>query len=231
MRRSSRIAHSLDDEIEASIRVALARPRAADNDRINFGRDFVVSMIAGFESVTATTLWLLLVCALDRTLQDRLRHALADEDPAQVQPPRGRLPGVADAWLAELLRLYPPLPLVFRVATQDDETPAGPITRGAMVCISPWIVHRHRALWQDPEQFDLDRHLRPDANLRGYMPFGLGARRCIGMHVGNHLVKAIARRLLARFEVSTNLARMPVPRASMSLRPSMDFEIGLTTRR
>ncbi|HSW23004.1 MAG TPA: cytochrome P450, partial [Burkholderiaceae bacterium] len=216
MRRSHRIAHSLDDEIAASIRAALARPSSADGDRVTFGRDFVVSLIAGFESITATTLWLLLVCALDRTLQDSLRRALADEDPAQLQPQRGQAPGVADAWLAELLRLYPPLPLVFRVATKDDETPAGPIPRGAMVCISPWIVHRHQALWVDPERFDLERHRRDGADLRGYMPFGVGARRCVGMHVGNHLVKAIARRLLARFEVSTNVTCMPAPRASMT---------------
>lgn len=232
MRQAQRIAHSLDDDIESAICDAAAqrRRRAPDSAQIEFSRDFVVSLITGFESVTVTTLWLLLICAVDRGLQARLHAAVVSHDPAEVSPESPALPSLLDACLAETLRLYPPLPLMFRVAAEDDETPAGPVRKGAMVCISPWLVQRHRALWDRPDVFDPERHRRGDASLRAYMPFGVGTRRCIGMHVGNLLVKAIVTRVLQTCEISTAAARLPRPRAGMSLRPEPTFELCFSPR-
>lgn len=232
MRRSYAISHALDYDIERAIADSAQQrgQRLPDTGRAGFSRDFVVSLISGFESVTTTTLWLLLICGVDPGLQARLRESLPAQVPNLVVAARDARPSLLDACLAETLRLYPPLPLVLRTATQDDETPAGNIRKGAMVCISPWIVQRHRKLWREPERFEPERHLRGDAELQAFMPFGVGMRRCIGMHVGNHLVKAIVSQTLQRFEVLTVGDRMPRPQAGMSLRPASGFELCLRER-
>lgn len=226
MRRSHRIAHVADDEIACAIGQAQARQTAAGgvagSATLEFSRDFVVSLIAGFESITSTCLWLLRIVAHDLALQQDLR-ALGLRHAQGVMPERDRTEDAMDAAIAETLRLYPALPIVFRTALVDDETPAGTIGRGSLVCISPWVVHRHRQLWSHPDRFDLERQRAGNPELRAFMPFGVGARRCIGMHVGNHLVRLIVSRVLQRFDVAVDRPSWPAPRFGMSLRPAADF--------
>lgn len=228
MRRSHEIAHGADDEIACAIGQAQARRAAAAGTAVpasaplEFSRDFVVSLIAGFESMTSTCLWLLRLAAHDPALQETL-HAVGTRHAGHVVPERDRPGDAMDAAIAETLRLYPPLPIVFRTALVDDETPLGPIGRGSLVCISPWVVHRHRRLWTDPDRFDLDRQHAVNPELRAFMPFGVGARRCIGMHVGNHLVRLIVSLVLQRFDVAVDRPDWPAPRFGMSLRPAAAF--------
>jgi cytochrome P450 len=57
------------------------------------------------------------------------------------------------------------------------------IEAGSLVIISPWLVHRHRSLWSDPDLFvpqrfsqNRDREIQPGS----FIPFGLGPRICTG---------------------------------------------------
>ena len=54
----------------------------------------------------------------------------------------------------EALRLYPPIIGITRTALRRTELAGRIIDRGTMVVISPYVVHRHRLLWNDPEIFD-----------------------------------------------------------------------------
>jgi cytochrome P450 len=86
--------------------------------------------------------------------------------------------------IEEAMRLYPPAPgLSGREAQADDEIAGQRIPKGAMVLITPWLVHRHRKLWDASERFDPERFSpeRSAGRLRfAYMPFGGGPRVCIG---------------------------------------------------
>src|SRR5262249_42947877 len=57
------------------------------------------------------------------------------------------------------------------------------IKRGTMVVVSPYVLHRHRTLWKDPDMFDPERFLnggREKIDRYAYLPFGAGPRICIG---------------------------------------------------
>ena len=52
-----------------------------------------------------------------------------------------------------------------------------------MVVIAPYVLHRHRTLWERPDVFDPSRFLAGarDAIPRyAYLPFGAGPRICMG---------------------------------------------------
>lgn len=87
--------------------------------------------------------------------------------------------------IEEAMRLYPPAPgLSARVALAEDEVAGQRIPKGAMVLITPWVVQRHRLLWDNPELFDPERFTPERSQGRhrfAYMPFGGGPRICIGM--------------------------------------------------
>jgi cytochrome P450 len=105
----------------------------------------------------------------------------------------------------ETMRLYPPAPgLSARVAVQADEVAGTRIPAGGMVLISSWILHRHRALWEDPTRFDPDRFLPARSIGRprlAYLPFGGGPRVCIGQMLAMNETILILATLAQRFRL------------------------------
>jgi hypothetical protein len=44
--------------------------------------------------------------------------------------------------------------MMMRVAIGPDRAGDLEIPRGAVLMIAPWVLHRHRRLWRDPDAFD-----------------------------------------------------------------------------
>jgi cytochrome P450 len=103
----------------------------------------------------------------------------------------GRLPTAADVprlryteWvIKESMRLYPPVPTIFREALSDCEIRGYFVPRGTSLWLAQWVVHRDPRWFDQPEEFrperwdqDLARRLPRGA----YFPFGDGPRICIG---------------------------------------------------
>ncbi len=85
--------------------------------------------------------------------------------------------------LDETMRLYPPGWLLTRRSIGADTVGQHPIAAGTNVFLSPYLIHRHPAFWENPETFDPDRFAPAQAAQRNrfcYLPFALGPRACIG---------------------------------------------------
>ena len=82
------------------------------------------------------------------------------------------------------MRLYPPAPsLESRKVVADDMVCGRHIPKGAQVGVVPWILHRHRTLWDEPDRFEPDRFSPGNSAGRdrfAWLPFGGGPRICIG---------------------------------------------------
>jgi len=121
----------------------------------------------------------------------------------------------------EVMRLYPPVWLLPRVAQADDEIGGYHIPAGSDVVVVPYTLHRHPEFWTDPERFDPGRW--DPANPAGrpryaYIPFGAGPRFCIGNSLG--LMEAVF--VLAMAGRELRLRKLPgyvvEPEAMLSLR-------------
>ncbi|MGA7324530.1 MAG: cytochrome P450 [Rhodomicrobium sp.] len=87
------------------------------------------------------------------------------------------------AVIEEAARLYPPIAAISRAAIGADEFCGININPGDIVVIAPYLLHRHRALWDRPHIFDPHRFLngaREKIDRYAYLPFGAGPRICIG---------------------------------------------------
>ena len=86
--------------------------------------------------------------------------------------------------IEEAMRLYPPAPALSSRQCQTEDMICGRrIESREPVAVLPWVLHRHRALWDDPERFDPERFTPEKSAQRprfAYMPFGGGPRICIG---------------------------------------------------
>jgi cytochrome P450 len=85
--------------------------------------------------------------------------------------------------IEESMRLYPPVHTIGREALADDVLAGRQVPAGSTVLIAPWVLHRHRGLWHNPERFDPERFSPEQTAARArfsYLPFGGGRRICIG---------------------------------------------------
>lgn len=145
-------------------------------------RDQTATMIiAGHETTGLTLFWSLWLLAQAPDVQARVaaEAASAPLSPATAQEALAALP-YTRAVINEVLRLYPPAYTVARMAKAADRVGDLDIPAGATVLISPWVLHRHRRLWDAPEAFDPDRFMGPPPPRFSYLPFGIGPRVCVG---------------------------------------------------
>ena len=82
------------------------------------------------------------------------------------------------------MRLYPPLPIMMmRRAAAEDTVCGRRVPRRSAIAILPWVVHRHRRLWHDPDRFDPERFSPAAVAARSryaYLPFAVGPHVCVG---------------------------------------------------
>jgi len=195
-------------------------------------RDQCSSMLAaGFETTSRLLFWATYLLALDPVTQGRVR--------AEVTAfPAERVASLDDlkAWpllrsvLFETLRLYPAAPTFGRQALVDGEVMGHPIPAGGAVTISPWLMHRHRKLWDAPTAFRPERFIdQPHPwGHEAFIPFGAGPRVCIGAGFALAEAQVVLASLLARFMVAMASDRPVLPKASITLGPDHEPDFLLT---
>jgi cytochrome P450 len=145
--------------------------------------DQVATMILAGHETTATALfWSLYLLALDPATQDQLAlevNAASVNGALDIE----RLK-FTRAVMDETMRLYPPAFLIARAAAGPDMIAGMALNKNDVVLIAPWLLHRHEKLWRDPGAFIPERFLppAPPPDRFSYLPFGVGARICIGAH-------------------------------------------------
>ena len=144
-------------------------------------RDEAMTIFLAGHETTANALawtWLLLsrYPAAGRELRAELSDVLGGLSPTADDLPRLRFTKML---LEESMRLYPPAWIIARSASGADEIGGFEIPAGSIVFVSPYIVHRHPRMWDDPEGFDPHR-FEKEPPRGAYFPFGGGPRACIG---------------------------------------------------
>jgi cytochrome P450 len=145
--------------------------------------DQVATMILAGHETTATALfWSLYLLALDPASQEQLagEAAGATVDGALAIERLKFTRAVVD----ETMRLYPPAFLIARSAAAADTIAGLPVRKHDLILIAPWLLHRHEKLWSEPNAFVPSRFMPGAAppDRFAYLPFGVGARVCIGAH-------------------------------------------------
>ncbi|MCP4384103.1 MAG: cytochrome P450 [Hyphomicrobiales bacterium] len=205
-------------------------PTEAGRER--FIRDNVLTLLlTGHETTAAALAWTTYLLALFPWAAERVADEIADAG-------LGNTPGPDDLnrlvftrrVMDEALRLYPPAPFFSRAAVQEDAICGTRIRPGDEIVISPWVVHRHRRLWEEPDLFAPDRFQSRQRNAihRGaYIPFGAGPRICIGQTLAIYellsLLVVIAGRF--RFEIPDGARIEPLARITLQPRGGLPLRI------
>ena len=192
-------------------------------------RDEAASIAAGGAATIRAFTWFWYLVALHPEVAVRLhaemRRVLGD---APVTPELlGQLPYTRQV-IDETLRLYPPVPAIIREAAERDVVCGIKLPRRGIVAILPWVLHRHRRLWSDPDLFDPDRFAPANkANQPRYafLPFSTGPSVCFGASLAmTEMLVAVAvlgRRL--QFALVPDKPIEPVGRLTLRPRGGLDM--------
>lgn len=185
--------------------------------------EIAVLFMAGHETTANALTWTWYLLSQTPEVEARLHREIDSVT-------GGRLPTLADvpkltytrAIFEETMRLYPPVPILPREALRDENFRGVRIPRGSLVFVVPWLLHRHKKLWDQPDHFIPERFLPENAghiSKFAYIPFSIGPRICAGMSFA--LTEAILclATLAQRFQLRLQDNYVVNPVCRLTLRP------------
>jgi enediyne biosynthesis protein E7 len=180
-------------------------------------------LLAGFETTANALSWAWILLTQYPDVYGQWQQSL-DADESTV---------FTEHLFAETLRLYPPAWLMGRRAVVDDVIGSLKIREASIIAISPYLLHRNHIQWADPHRFDPGRFASPGPTRRhpyAYLPFGAGARHCIGAAFARIEATAILRALGRRYSFEAREDTVPNPGFKFVLRAPTSYEVRVHAR-
>ena len=240
----------VDRVISARRRILAEQPERAPNDLLTHllqaqdsesddhikeseVRSNILTFIAAGHETTANTLsWAMFLLSQS----DEWRERVEAEVDRELVGPAG---GIADrlvetcAVIEETIRLYPPIAAISRVALDGDNLNGERVRPGSLIVISPYVLHRHRLLWDCPDAFDPRRFLgnaRAAIDRFAYLPFGAGPRKCIGSTFALQEATLVLAVIVRRFRFELKPGHPVWPMLRVTLRPANGLPMTIRQR-
>jgi len=194
------------------------------------GDEVATMILAGHETTATALFWSLYLLALDPATQEQVAVE-ARGMASNGQPDLARLQ-LTRAVIDEALRLYPPAFLIARAAAAPDTIAGLRVRQHDVVLIAPSLLHRHEKLWRDPNAFIPQRFVPPAGppDRFAYLPFGAGARVCIGAHFALVEATLALAKLVGAFRVDLVDKTPVMPVAVVTTQPDRSPMFSITPR-
>ncbi len=202
-------------------------------DLVALRNEAATIFMAGHETTAATLTWAWYLLSNARWVEEAL-HAEIERVCGGNVPTVDDVPRLewCRAIVEETLRLYPPVPILARQASQADRVGRIDVAPASLVLIVPWLLHRTESLFEDPHLFKPERFLDGKRPIPySYVPFASGPRVCPGLQFG--LTEAILCLAIIsqRFRVRVAEGHKVEPLCRLTLRPRGGLPVTLHRRR
>ncbi|HEY0213925.1 MAG TPA: cytochrome P450 [Paenirhodobacter sp.] len=193
-----------------------------------------IFFLAGHETSASALAWALYLLATHPKWQDRVATEARSVLPASA-------PDLSDlsqlrasrAVFRETLRLYPPVPMFVRESRCPVHFRGRSIAKGSQIVISPWHLHRHDRIWDNPDGFDparWDSENGRAAARAAYIPFSTGPRVCPGAGFAMAEGPLLLSMILREFQITPVEGQVPVPVAHLTVRARDGIRLHFTPR-
>ena len=180
-------------------------------------------LLSGYETASTTLAWfwheLVDKPEVERRVRDEILTVVGDRRP-RVED----LPALTYTTqvLNETLRLWPAVPWLGRQARHGCDVNGYRLGRRAVICVSPYVTHRHPEFWADPDTFD-PNHFAPDAVRQrpraAFFPFGVGPRHCVGQSLAMMEMLLVIAVVLPKWRLRPAPGAVVVPHLRGTLQP------------
>ncbi len=189
-----------------------------------------IFFLAGHETSASALAWSLYLLASYPEWQEKVAEEAATFDGSFAG--LSKLKQTRDVF-REALRLYPPVPMMVREATNDEVFRKRALKPGAQVVLSPWHLQRHNRHWTNPDGFDPGRWRDEESKQAirdAYLPFSSGPRVCIGAGFAMMEGVLLLAALLKTYRLAADRERIPVPAAHLTVRAENGIWLRITKR-
>ncbi|XP_059625983.1 cytochrome P450 94A1-like [Cornus florida] len=179
----------------------------------NFVTDIVISFIlAGRDTTSAALTWFFWLVSGNPDVEDKLVREIGEKSDSPVYDEVKDMV-YTHASLSESMRLYPPVPIDSKEATEDDVWPDGTVVKkGMRVTYHPYAMGRVEKLWgSDWADFRPERWLENEEvtgkvkfvgrDAYSYPVFQAGPRICLGKEMAFLQMKRVVAGVLRRYRV------------------------------
>ena len=213
-------AGTAPDDLATKIMTTVDPDTGQGFDAEEMADQVAIFFLAGHETSASAMAWALYLLASDPQVQDQVAAEAAS---------LGDVPDVAVlAGLAftrdvfrEALRLYPPVPMMVRENLCPETMRGREVVPGAQIVLSPWHLHRHARIWENPDAFDPVRWQTEAGRIcarDGFLAFSAGPRACPGAGFAMAEGVLLLAMLVRAFRFSVVEGRVPVPVAHLTVR-------------
>ncbi len=189
-----------------------------------------IFFLAGHETSASALAWALYLLARYPAWQDEIATEVQG-----LEPDFGAISSlkITRDVFREVLRLYPPVPMMVREAACPQTFRKRAVKTGSQIVLSPWHLHRHERIWESPDTFDPSRWQTDSGKAcarEAFMPFSAGPRVCTGagfaMIEGVLLLALIVR----HFKITLDDRPAPTPVAHLTVRSQDGIWLRLSRR-
>jgi cytochrome P450 len=172
--------------------------------------ELMTLLVAGHETTATAIAWSLYWTHHHPEIKDQILQEIQDADAAGDALALTKLPYLG-AVCNETLRIYPVAMLTFpRMINEPMEIMGYHLDAGTMMVCSIYLLHHREDLYPQPNEFRPERFLERQFSAYEFMPFGAGARRCIGYALAMYELKIALSTILTHYDLSLASDR-PIP--------------------
>ncbi|CAG9860044.1 unnamed protein product [Phyllotreta striolata] len=183
-------------------------------------------MFAGHDTVSATISFALYCLAQHPEIQEKVveeqKAIFSDFKHGKVTLENINEMNYLELVIKECLRLYPPVPFLGRLFSEEVEWEGNVFPQGLNVMISIYAIHRNEEVFPDAEKFYPERFVESSKiNSYNYLPFSIGPRNCIGQKFAMLELKTILSKVIRNFRIFPS-----EPNEKLKLIPNVVLESG-----
>lgn len=192
------------------------------------------AFLAGHETSASALTWSLYLISNCKDLQDKMLleiNEIAQNRPFEFEDIK-KLNVVTNVF-KEALRLYPPVGIFSREATEDHCIRNKDVATGSAVMVSPWLIHRHTDYWETPDVFDPERFETESGKASAkcaYIPFSKGPRVCTGQAFAMQEAILVLASIVRKYELDKVDSHVPRPVGRVTIRPDNGVKVKLKKR-
>ncbi|GFS55686.1 cytochrome P450 315a1, mitochondrial [Nephila pilipes] len=204
-------------------------PNIVQNEIVNIVADLI---LAAADTTSHATQWALYSLARNPECQEKILSEIARVVPEGRELDQNdikSLPYLMNI-VKETLRLYPIASFLTRVLPEKIVLGNYEIPAGKLFFMSQYTVGRDAERFEDPEKFQPDRWDNPNAHSHGCMPFGHGARGCIGRKVAELKMQLLIAKTVQRYHIETTNEKEVGIALRMITTPDQPIKLRLTKR-
>ncbi|MBE9214619.1 cytochrome P450 [Plectonema cf. radiosum LEGE 06105] len=214
LRQRERIYQLLNDEIEErraspddsrtdvlSMLMAARDENGEAMTNVELRSELITLLFAGHETTATALAWALYWIHKFPEVREKLLTELDTLDENSDFSTINKLPYL-NAVCNETLRIYPVGILLFQRQVETPVTLCGhDLEPGTLLYGSIYLTHQREDLYPEPKKFKPERFLERQFSPYEFIPFGGGARRCIGMAFAQFEMKLILTNILRNLEL------------------------------